>query len=303
MTSKCKLDVARNLTEFKVFAISATQPIESRAIVSDRKVVVITGASGGIGEASARLLVQNGFLVFAGARDVTRAPAIPGVRFGTVDVTDETSVSSFVEWVLSEAGKIDVLVNNAGVSLVGPVENTSTAEAQLVFDTNVFGPLRMIRAVLPSMRTARSGLIVNMSSVLGFLPAPFMGIYAASKHALEGLSESLDHEIREYGVRVVLIEPNFTNTNLDVNAKHTASPLGVYAAQAGATTKAIVAQIKSAPSPSLVANQVLSAIQGPYRMRQPAGGKARLLSRLRRFMPGTAVDSSLRKTFGFGKRT
>jgi NAD(P)-dependent dehydrogenase (short-subunit alcohol dehydrogenase family) len=271
--------------------------------MSDRKVVVITGASSGIGEATARLLAQNGFLVFGGARDTNRAPAIPGVRFGTVDVTDEASVSGFVEWVLSEAGKIDVLVNNAGISLVGPVENTSTPEAQLVFDTNLFGPLRMIRAVLPSMRAARNGLIINMSSVLGFLPAPFMGIYASSKHALEGLSESLDHEVREYNVRVVLIEPTFTNTNLDVNAKHTGSTLGVYASQATATTKTVEAQIKSAPSPSVVANQVLAAINGPYRMRQPAGGQATLLSRLRRFMPASAVDRSLRKTFGFGKRS
>ncbi|MGR9263729.1 oxidoreductase [Rhizobium leguminosarum] len=271
--------------------------------MSDRKVVVITGASSGIGEATARLLAQNGFQVFGGARDAKRAPAIPGVRFGTVDVTDETSVANFVEWVLSEAGKIDVLVNNAGVSLVGPVENTSTEEAQLVFDTNLFGPLRLIRAVLPSMRAARSGLIINMSSVLGFLPAPFMGIYSSSKHALEGLSESLDHEIREYNVRVVLIEPTFTNTNLDVNAKHTGSPLGVYASQAAATTKTVVAQIKSAPSASVVANQILAAINGPYRMRQPAGGQAKLLSRLRRLMPASAVDSSLRKTFGFGRRS
>ncbi|MCV9998620.1 oxidoreductase [Pararhizobium sp. YC-54] len=270
--------------------------------MSNRKVVVITGASSGIGAASARLLSQNGFQVFGGARDLSRAPAIPGVRFGTVDVTDEISVSQFVEWVLSEAGRIDVLVNNAGVSLVGPIENTSTSEAQSVFDTNLFGPLRMIRAALPSMRAARSGIIINMSSVLGFLPAPFMGIYASSKHALEGLSESLDHEIREYNVRVVLIEPTFTNTNLDVNAKHTGSPLGVYASQAMATTKTIEAQIKAAPPPEIVANQILAAINGPYRLRQPAGGQAKLLSRLRRFMPALAVDASLRKTFGFNRR-
>jgi short-subunit dehydrogenase len=181
------------------------------------------------------------------------------------------------------------------------VENTSTSEAQLVFDTNLFGPLRMIRAVLPSMRAARSGLIINISSVLGFPPAPCMGIYASSKHALERLSESLDHEIREYNVRVVLIESTFTNTNLDVNAKHTESPIGVYASQASATIKTVEAQIKSAPSPSIVAKQILTAINGPYRLRQPAGGQATLLSRLRRFMPASAVDRSLRKTFGFGK--
>ena len=268
----------------------------------DNRVVVITGASSGIGEASARLLAQSGFQVFGGARNPKRASSIPGVRFGTVDVTDDTSVSNFVEWVLSEAGKIDILINNAGVSLVGPVENTSTSEAQKVFDTNVFGPLRMIRAALPSMRAARSGLIINVSSVLGFLPAPFMGIYASSKHALEGLSESLDHEIREFNVRVVLLEPTFTNTKLDVNAAHTEAPLGVYENQAYSTIEALVDQIKSAPSAQAVAERILAAINGPYRMRQPAGGNAALLSRLRRFMPASAVDSSLRKTFGFGKR-
>lgn len=269
--------------------------------MSNQKVVVITGASSGIGEATARLLAQNGFKVFGGVRNPNRANSIPGVRFGTVDVNDDTSVTNFVEWVLSETGKIDVLINNAGVSLVGPVENTSTAEAQRVFDTNVFGPLRMIRAALPSMRAARSGLIINVSSVLGFLPAPFMGLYASSKHALEGLSESLDHEIREFNVRVILLEPTFTNTKLDVNAAHTEAPLGVYETQAYATVEAVQAQIKSAPSPQAVATKILAAINGPYRMRQPAGGNATLLSRLRRFMPATAVDKSLRKTFGFGK--
>ncbi|WP_183839753.1 oxidoreductase [Rhizobium etli] len=271
--------------------------------MSKNRVVVITGASSGIGEASARVLAQNGFQVFGGVRNPQRANAIPGVRYGTVDVTDDASVSDFVEWVLSEAGQIDILINNAGVSLVGPVENTSPSEAQAVFDTNVFGPLRMIRAALPSMRAARSGLIINISSVLGFLPAPFMGIYASSKHALEGLSESLDHEIREFNVRVVLLEPTFTNTRLDVNAAQTAAPLGAYATQADATIKAVQAQIRTAPSALAVAEKILAAINGPYRMRQPAGGQATLLSRLRRFMPASAVDSSLRKTFGFGKRS
>jgi len=151
------------------------------------------------------------------------------------------------------------------------------------------------------MRSARSGLIINVSSVLGFLPAPFMGIYASSKHAIEGLSESLDHEIRDFNVRVVLVEPTFTNTNLDVNAAVTEAPPGVYAQQLHATTRAVLAQIKSAPAATWVADQILAAIEGSYRMRQPVGKHATLLSRLRRFMPAKAVDCSLRKTFGFGK--
>ncbi len=135
------------------------------------KVVAITGASSGIGAATARLLAQRGYRVFAGVRNPDSVSPIPGVTFGALDVTSDDQVASFVDWVLAEAGRIDVLVNNAGVSLVGPVENTSVTEAAKVFDVNVFGPLRMIRATLPAMRSARSGLIINVSSVLGFLPA------------------------------------------------------------------------------------------------------------------------------------
>lgn len=196
--------------------------------MSKYKVVVITGASSGIGEATTRLLSEKGFRVYAGVRNIKRAQPMLNVQFGPLDVTDDASVSTFVEWVLSEAGRIDVVINNAGISLVGPVEKTSVA----LFDTNVFGPLRMIRAVLPSMRKARHGLIVNISSVLGYLPAPFMGLYASSKHALEGMSESLDHETRDYNVRVVLVQPSFTNTKLDNNAKQVSEPLGAYAPRA-----------------------------------------------------------------------
>lgn len=265
------------------------------------KVVVVTGASSGIGEATARLLAEKGYRVFGGARAPERVHSIAGVEFGALDVRDDASVHGFIGWVLSKAGKIDILINNAGISLLGPVEKTSIDEAAAVFDTNVFGPLRMMRAVLPYMRGARNGQIINVSSVLGFLPAPFMGIYASSKHALEGLSESLDHEIRDFNVRVVLLEPTFTNTNLDVNAAHTEAPLGSYAGQFEATIKALQAQIKSAAPPTLVAEKILSAMTSPYKMRQPVGGQATLLSRLRRFMPAKAVDGSLRKTFGFRK--
>ncbi len=228
----------------------------------------------------------------------------PGVRYGTVDVTDDASVSNFVEWVLSEAGKIDILINNARRFAGRPCRKhvalrSSSGIRYQRFRAFAHDP----RCFSPPMRAARSGLIINISSVLGFLPAPFMGVYASSKHALEGLSESLDHEIREFNVRVVLLEPTFTNTKLDVNAAQTAAPLGAYATQADATIKAVQAQIRTAPSALAVAEKILAAINGPYRMRQPAGGQATLLSRLRRFMPASAVDSSLRKTFGFGKRS
>lgn len=263
-----------------------------------QKVVVITGASSGIGDATARLLSGKGFRVYAGVRNVERMQPATNLQYGYLDVIDETSVMSFVQWVLSDAGRIDVLINNAGVSLMGPVEKTAVDEAQALFDTNVFGPLRMIRAVLPFMRKEKGGLIVNVSSVLGFLPAPFMGLYASSKHAIEGLSESLDHEVRDHNIRVVLVQPSWTNTRLDTNAKQVREPLGAYGLQVEAVANSVLAQIKSAPPPETVAKKILGVINGPYRMRQPADGRAKLLSFLRRFMPASAVDSSLRKSFG-----
>jgi NAD(P)-dependent dehydrogenase (short-subunit alcohol dehydrogenase family) len=136
-----------------------------------------------------------------------------------MDVRNDASVQRAIQTVIAEARRIDVLVNSAGVTLLGSTEETSIAEAQSLFDTNVFGILRTTQAVLPHMRTQRSGRIVNVSSVLGFLPAPYMGLYSASKHAVEGMSETLDHEVRKLGIRVVLVEPSYTRTNLDTNAR------------------------------------------------------------------------------------
>lgn len=263
-----------------------------------KKTVLITGASSGIGEATARTLAEAGYRVFGGVRKPDSAAAVPGVEYVKMDVQDEDSVASAVKVVLEKAGRIDILINNAGVSLVGPIEATSDTEAKALFDVNVFGVLRAIRAVLPSMRSHRSGLIINVSSVLGFLPAPFMGLYAASKHAIEGLSESLDHEVRSLGVRVVLVQPSFTRTKLDTNATQTQAVIEDYAAAFASSVDAVLQQVGSAPAPSGVANKVLAIVEGAHRMRRPADGRAKLLSVLRRFAPSAQVDKTLRRAFG-----
>lgn len=263
-----------------------------------RKVVLITGASSGIGDATARTLSDAGYRVFGGVRRLDTVAWAPGVEYVQMDVQNETSVTSAVNFVLEKAGRIDILINNAGVSLVGPVEATSDAEAKALFDVNVFGVLRVVRAVLPSMRQNRTGLVVNISSVLGFLPAPFMGIYASSKHALEGLSESLDHEVRALGVRVVLVEPSFTRTKLDTNATRTLAVIQDYAAALASSVNAVQQQVNTAPPPGVVAKKVLSIIGGARQLRQPADGRAKLLSFLRRFAPFAQVDKSLRRAFG-----
>jgi NAD(P)-dependent dehydrogenase (short-subunit alcohol dehydrogenase family) len=263
-----------------------------------KKIVLITGASAGIGSATARTLAQAGYRVFGGVRRPESAPGVPGVEYVQMDVLSDASVASAVQTVLEKAGRIDILINNAGVSLTGPVEATSDAEAKALFEVNVFGVLRVVRAVLPSMRAHRSGLILNVSSVLGFLPAPFMGLYASSKHALEGLSESLDHEVRALGIRVVLLQPSFTRTNIDLTAQRTQTVIDDYAAASAKSAAAVRQQIETAPEPSEVAHRILRIVGGAPRLRQPADGRAKLLSVLRRFAPFTQVDKSLRRAFG-----
>lgn len=262
------------------------------------KTVLITGVSSGIGEATAVALAGAGYRVFGGVRTPGKVSSLPGVELVELDVRHDEQVRHAVQEVLEKAGRIDIVINNAGVSLIGPVEATSDDEAQALFDTNLFGVLRVMRAVLPAMRRQKSGLIVNISSVLGFLPAPFMGLYASSKHALEGLSESLDHEVRGFGVRVMLVEPGFTSTRLDSNGAQVETNIPDYADALTHTAVALQKQIAAGTAPAAVAARILSVIEGRYRMRHPADRGAKLLSILRRFAPAAAVDKGIRSTFG-----
>jgi len=215
-----------------------------------------------------------------------------------MDIRDDASVEVGVQAVIARAGRIDILVNNAGMNMVGAVEETSVTEAAALFDTNVFGVLRMARAVLPHMRKQRQGRIVNVSSVLGFLPAPYMGLYSASKHAVEGLSETLDHEVRQFGIRVTLVQPSYTRTNLDANSPQTALRIDEYGHERDTAARSVANSIGNAPGPDGVANTIVEAALGPWRRRRTPAGQASLLSKLRRFMPAGPVDASLRKALG-----
>jgi NAD(P)-dependent dehydrogenase (short-subunit alcohol dehydrogenase family) len=263
------------------------------------RVVLITGASSGIGRATAELLAGRGYRVFGGVRAPATTSPLAGVELIPLDVRDETSIRACVGELCRRAGRIDVLINNAGVNLIGAVEETSIGQAQALFDTNVFGVLRMVQAVLPGMRHQGAGQIINMSSILGFLPAPFMGVYASTKHAIEGLSESLDHEVRAFGIRVVLIEPPYTKTNLDASAAQAEGRIDAYASQRRRTAAAITHNTNTAPEPKVVAEEVLRSIERPYRMRRPIG-RAALLSWLRRLLPARLFEPSLRKAFALG---
>lgn len=266
--------------------------------MSHSHVVVITGVSSGIGRISAMKFAEQGCRVFGTVRNMATANLIAGVELIEMDIRDEVSVERGIQTIIAQVGRIDVLVNSAGVTLLGATEETSIAEAQALFDTNLFGLLRTIKAVLPQMRTQRSGRIVNISSVLGFLPAPYMALYSASKHAVEGLSETLDHEVRPFGIRVALVEPSFTRTNLDLNAPLTATQIADYSKDLGIVSQAIQNNVQKAPQPDGVARTIVDAALGPWKMRHTPKGEASLLRILRRFMPTTLLDTGIRKTFG-----
>ena len=260
-----------------------------------RPVAIVTGAAGGIGEATARALHSAGYRVFGTYR---RPPATrsPGIEYVACDVTQDESVKAAVAEVVSKVGRIDLLVNNAGVGLVAGAEESSLEQAKSLFDVNLFGLIRMTKAVLPTMRRKGAGRIVNISSVMGLIPAPFMALYSASKHAVEGYSESLDHEVRSSGVRVVLVEPAYTRTAFEGNVYQADQQLDVYQSARANAEGVLRDGMKTADTPELVASAVVNASTeaNPHR-RYTAGRAARQISLLRRFVPASAFDKSLRK--------
>jgi NAD(P)-dependent dehydrogenase (short-subunit alcohol dehydrogenase family) len=269
--------------------------MSSNGTRGNRQVAIVTGASAGIGAATARALHAAGYRVFGTYRKPP-ATRVPGVDYLVLDVTSDESVKAAVAQVLDQAGRIDLLVNNAGVGLIAGAEESSLEQAKSLFEVNLFGLIRVTKAVLPIMRRQASGRIVNISSVMGLIPAPFMALYGASKHAVEGYSESLDHEIRGSGVRVVLVEPAYTRTSFEGNVYQADQQLEVYQPARSNAEAVMRDAMKVADSPELVASAVVKAstAANPQR-RYTAGRAARQISLLRRFVPAAAFDKSLRK--------
>jgi NAD(P)-dependent dehydrogenase (short-subunit alcohol dehydrogenase family) len=265
---------------------------------TNHNVALVTGASSGIGKATAQALLTAGYRVFGTSRRAT-SETLGGVTMLTCDVTDDASVAKLVEEVLAKAGRIDLLVNNAGIGLLGGAEESSTAQAQALFDVNVFGVIRVTNAVLPTMRRQGKGRIVNLSSVLGLIPAPYSALYASTKHAIEGYSESLDHELRAFGIRVVLVEPAYTRTSFEENMTRPDRPVAVYDSVRAGMEMLMRKSVEAGDDPKVVADTVVKAATTALPRRRYAAGKmARQVSFLRRFVPESAFDKSLRKQNG-----
>jgi NADP-dependent 3-hydroxy acid dehydrogenase YdfG len=265
--------------------------------------VAVTGASSGIGRATAIELARRGHVVFAAARReevlAGLAEATPNIRAVSLDVTDAGSVRracAAIEAATGGAG-VDVLVNNAGFALTGPIEILGDSEVQRQFATNVFGLLAMTRAVLPAMRARGSGRIINISSLVGRTTFPGMGVYGATKYAVEALSDALRQEVAGFGIQVVIIEPGFAATSLgDASDAHGGTGQAVpdaYAAMVSAGTRYVTAQIAKGIPPEQVAAVIANAAEHRSpRPRYVVPPRARPLIGLLTALPDRLADKA-----------
>jgi len=262
------------------------------------KIALVTGASSGIGKATAERLAKAGYKVYGTSRRAAQA-GLQSFEMLALDVTNDQSVEAAVADLIRREGRIDLLVNNAGFGVAPAGAEESTIEqAQSIFNTNFYGIVRMTRAVVPQMRKQGSGRILNISSVLGFLPAPYMALYAATKHAVEGYSESLDHELRTRGIRVSTIQPAYTKTGFDSNLLEPDAKLVEYQKNRAALNILVKEAVEGGDEPSVVADTILkAAVATRPKLKYTSGGLACRLKFLRRFAPAFMFDAGIRKDF------
>ncbi len=266
------------------------------------KVVLITGASSGIGEATARQLRADRFTVFAAARRTDRMAGLTelGIHTFAMDVTDDASMVAGVEMVIREAGRIDVLINNAGYGSYGALEDVPIAEGRRQFEVNLFGLARLSQLTLPHMRARGSGRIVNISSMGGKIYEPLGGWYHATKFAVEGLSDSLRLELNPFGIDVVIIEPGAIRTEWPGIASEKvleASGQTVYASQAELIAR-LFRNERSSSAPEVVARAISQAASARRpKTRYAVGTGARPLLMARRILSDRMFDRLITMLF------
>jgi NADP-dependent 3-hydroxy acid dehydrogenase YdfG len=270
--------------------------------------VLVTGASSGIGKATAVAFATRGHTVFASARRddalASLAATTPNLSAVGLDVTDEQSVADAWEKVQAQTGGngVDVLVNNAGYALTGPIELLSDAAVKRQFDTNVFGLLTLTRTVLPSMYERRSGVIINLSSMVGLTTFPGMGIYGATKYAVEAVSDALRQEVSGFGVKVVIIEPGFVATSIgEASALHGSNVemTEAYAEMARRGNAYLDKQISNGIRPEVVANTIVGAAERRRpRTRYVVPARMRALTALLTTLPDSLADRMKAQAIG-----
>jgi len=271
----------------------------------ESRVILITGCSTGIGKATALAAAVRGYRVYATARDPESLRDLEGrgqVRALPLDVTDSGSIRGAFATLLGEAGRLDVLVNNAGYGQYGAVEDVTAEEWRREFDVNLFGAIEVTRAALPTMRQARRGTIVNISSVAGKIAIPFAAPYCASKHALEAVSDALRVEVSPFGIRVVVIEPGPIQTRFGERARASVARFlgspGPYSAFYKNAERAMDTDFQAGKLPAeAVARVILEAIESPRpKTRYPVGRMARIFIPMRALLSDRLLDRRMKKT-------
>ncbi len=269
----------------------------------NQKVAIVTGSSSGIGYETALVLARNGFRTYATMRNLQKAKAISDVAerekllLHTIklDVKDEKSVNDAIQTIKSDAGRIDVLVNNAGYGLTGSLEDLLMSEIKAQYETNVFGLIRVTQAVLPIMREQKSGIIVNISSIGGKMAMPLSSPYIGTKFAVEGLSESIAYDLEPFGIKVVIIEPGAIKTKFEtgmVVAQKTQNPNSPYYNTMQKLQRSLNSAFKNGTPPTKVAEVILNAITSPVpNLRYSVGDDAAVLAQKRKALP----DSEFQK--------
>lgn len=267
--------------------------------MNNQKIVLVTGASSGIGKITVQNLLSAGYIVYGTARRIELMKDLEklGAHIFFMDVTKEDSMAQGVQKIIAEQGRIDILINNAGYGSYGAIEDVSIEEAKRQFEVNIFGLARITQLVLPYMRSQKFGKIVNISSIAGKTYSPMGGWYHSSKHALEGLSDCLRVEVKDFGIDVIIIEPGLIETEWEGIAVESAiqtSGNTVYAKYVNGIKK-LFSQLKPAP-PQLIASVILKSIQAKNpKTRYVAGTGAKPLLFLRKMISDKTYDSILKK--------
>ena len=261
-----------------------------------KKIVLITGGSSGIGKSIGSFLQQHGLIVYGTTRDLAKYPDFDDFNLLALDVRNPYSIQEAVDRILAEQGRIDVLINNAGVGITGPLEEIPRDEVENHFSVNLYGPVEMIKAVLPPMRKQHSGLIINITSIAGYMGLPYRSIYSASKAALEVITESLRMETKEFGIRVTNVAPGEFATNIAAGRYHAPVQDGSpYRTPYKKTLDIMNAHVDSGMDPNLVAAKVMSIINDPNpKIHYKVGGWLQKVSiGLKRILPDKVFEKLL----------
>jgi short-subunit dehydrogenase len=277
---------------------------------ANHKVAIVTGSSTGIGYETSLILARNGFLTYATMRNINKSENIKSIatkenlpsQIKQLDVTEDVSVTNAIQAISSEAGRIDVLVNNAGYALTGALEDLSMEEIKAQFETNFFGAIRVMQAVIPIMRKQRRGKIVNITSTAGRISIPQYSIYNGTKFALEGLSESIQYELEPFGIKIILIEPGAVGSNfwrnIKIANKASSNPNSPYAQLANNMSKAFKKMEENVIHPSEVAKVILDAVTSDNpQLKYVVGNDAARIMEARKNMSDREFGNLRKKQF------